>query len=414
MKGIKPMLKKLSFVISLSLFLSNCSVDQINAVSNLTEKIKNLDGLTLNLNADVNTSDIEQVEVDNKKLADDQFKTGDKKVIVNGLEEGKHIVTMKHKKYGPIEVPIEIKKDGANNYLFNPNIDQEQNVITDWELGIDADKDGNIDNNTFFSREVEKYVIVRQFSGQTNYVPKDKFTKEYRNQTFYTKPSDLADDLARPVGPKNTKAPQVYTIAKPALPVLPPQAGAIVTPPKPVFVNTPGQPLPPTLTIGIKNGIYLPLPDKMSNYKVAYIVIDNKMLLDKDFYKEKNSLIIQPEFLTGPKKTIKAYLIDESGQGILLAISPKQPVTNMLPNKNIVVDSVDINYSINTNVKQDMIRLQELKHKNDVIEFEIHPDSISEIAVPAQPPLEIIDGTQESQGSVVIDEEGNILGYSEN
>lgn len=411
MKGIKPMFKKLSFVISLSLILSSCSVDQINAVSNLTEKIKNLDGLTLNLNANVNTGDIEQVEVDNKKLNEDEFKTGDKKVILKGLEEGKHIVTMKHKKFGPIEVPVEVKKDGVNNFLFNPNVDQDQNMITDWELGIDADKDGNIDTNTFFSKEVEKYVIVRQFSGQTNYVPKDKFTQEYRNQTFYTKPSDLADDVTRPLGPKNSKSSQSYPVAKPVLPHLNIQPGQ----PKPVFISPPDQnPPTPAQPPHLKNGIYLPIPDKLANYKIAYIIIDNKMLSDKDFYKEKNSLIIQSEFLTGPKKTIKAYLIDESGQGILLAISPKQPITNIAPNKNIIVDSMDINYSINTNVKQDITQLDELKAKNDAMALEIRPDSISEIGVPAHPPLEIIDDNQNSQGSVVIDEEGNILGYTDN
>jgi hypothetical protein len=288
-------------IISLCLFLSGCSVEQLNTINKITENIKNMKELTINIK-NIDSGDIQEISLNDKTLSKSDYNYQENTLKLENLEEGKHVIKFKHKKYGEVNIPVEVRGDNKNNFQFTPNI--IDNSIKDWVLGADNNSDGTIDTDSFVSREVDDYVVVREFSGSTNYIPKQDFQKNFREQKPFPKPKELREDDFRldynnyggvkPFAPKEISNPMV-------------------------------QPNQPKLNSDFNEKIHLPLPEKYNKYKIAQVLINDRPVPKDAFKREQNDLVVKNNFLSTDKVNFKVHLLDETGGGILLSINSKKP-----------------------------------------------------------------------------------------
>jgi hypothetical protein len=356
--GAIKMLKKVSVifsVLSLSLILANCSAGKINSssLSTVAEKTAKaraaFEEATINLN-NVDSEEIDEVQVDGKTLSTKDYSSDNNQLNFSNLEPGKHIVKFKHKKYGYTDVPIDVRSDTENNYQLNAVI--EGDAINDWELGIDANKDGIIDNDSFLSRQVDGYVVVREFSGTTNYLPKQNFAEDFRGEKVYPdKPPDF--QFPETIGPQPGRGQK--PVFMPQDPNQHDRSGQILNVP---MMRSPKQDMLAPAKV------YIPFPEKLVSFKINAIFIGDRLLPENGYLKENDSLILKGEMLRGNNGVIKVYLIDETGQGVLLSINPKRPIfnENNQVNREIFLGEEDLDYSLENNIKIEPERIEQLRH----------------------------------------------------
>ncbi len=346
------MLKKIPrifSILSLSFVLANCTTEQLNTINKLADNLKDVKEVTINVN-NVNPQDIEEVQIDNQKLKD--YSSASTQFKLPPIKEGKHVVKLKHKIYGEIDLPVEVRNTTENNYQFNPNIVDDK--LKDWEIGIDANNDGKIDQNAFYSKEVADYVVVRENSGTTNYLPKQKFEQDYKNHKIYPRPKDFP---ATEIKEQKTELKQKLE-----------QRSVFLSKPPEYFTQKP--PMPPNIDAPFPEKVYIPYPSKLDNYKIYGIVIDDHVLPEEAYKKERDFLIIRADFFRGKNGTFKLYLIDETGQGVLLGIHPKKPIfqieqriEKVKARKEIYVNARDLDYVLEKNLKIDIKKFEELKNR---------------------------------------------------
>lgn len=430
------MLKKITVIISalsLSLLLSNCSVGQLNTVNTITQNTKELQNATINLSS-FDSKDIDEVQVDGKKLSVQDYSGSDNKLNLSNLEPGKHIVQFKHKKYGYTDVPIEVRSGQENNFQLNAIISNDQ--INNWELGIDANKDGIIDNNSFLSKQIDNYVVVREFSGTTNYLPKQTFAEDYRGAKIFPPPPDFpVPDPNNPgTGFANEPGKEQSSVFMPKSPNVNGQflAGHITI--TPGFRM--GEPRQDILNL---SKVYIPYPQNLSSDKIVAIFINDHLLPEADYAKNNDSLIFNGEVFKGINNFLKVYLIDETGQGVLLSINPKQPIFNIIGNntqnqvndvpskKEIFVVAEDLNYTTENNVTLDLQKIEQLR-KDKQLGNKVPPDGMpfqlrnNKRRPPDDKVIQVPLGKVDSNGNVTdvsaikyvqIDENGEIVDFSD-
>lgn len=357
-------LSKLGLIVSISILLSNCSAEELNTVKAISENLKNLKDVTINLNG-LKLSDIEEVDVNDQKVVTNDLTASTQQINIPQLQEGKHVIRFKHKVYGYITVPIDVKGNVENNFQFNSTV--ADNTVSDWELGIDSNKDGTIDENSFVSKQIDQYVVIQENSGQTNYLPKENFQKDFIQNKIGKKPDNFKFDgfnrgdkpkgnivngLTPPPNnqPINMGPPNPTVNAKVYFPINNQMEKPLVMPEKQPQ-NIP--PAPPNI---IQN-IHLKMPEKVSTYKLEKVFINEFLLDTSDYTLEKGELLIKANYTRIQNSNIGLYLIDETGQGILLAIKPKsaffaksQPLIN---SKDIFPDPQNLEYILQKNFKLD-------------------------------------------------------------
>jgi hypothetical protein len=410
------MLRKTSVIFSaliLGLLLSDCSKGQLTSAQTPAQ----LRNATINIK-NVDSKDIDEVQVDGRKLSVEDYTSSDNKLNIENLEPGKHVVKFKHKKYGYTDVPIEVRSDKENNFQLNAVISNDQ--INDWELGIDANKDGIIDNNSFLSRPVENYVVVREFSGNTSYLPKQEFANEYRGPKRFPKPPDF--QFPGPDGKLSGFSGEPGSEQNPVfLPKDPNMAGR----PRPgKIINIPGLKMgDPRQDILNLSKVYIPVPQKLSADKITAIFMNDHLLDQDDYTKENDSLIFKGGIFRGFENFLKVYLIDETGQGVLLSIIPKHPIFNIngpqnqvnteTTGKEIHVVAEDLDYSMENNIVLDLQKIEQMRREKPPFPPGIHRAPNGKvIPVPFGKVEGSVNTTEVSVKKYVkIDENGEIVDY---
>lgn len=355
-------LSKLGLIVSISILLSNCSAEELNTVKAISENLKSLKDVTINLNG-LKLSDIEEVDVNEQKVITNDLTTTTQQINIPKLQEGKHVIRFKHKVYGYITVPIDVKGNVENNFQFNSTV--ADNAVSDWELGIDSNKDGTIDENSFISKQIDQYVVIQENSGQTNYLPKENFQKDFIQNKIGKKPDNFKfEGFKREDKPKvnvvNGINPPINNQPINLAPPNPTVNAKVYFPinkelPKPnIIPETRPQNVPPPNVI---QNIHLKMPEKISTYKLEKVFVNEFLLDTADYTLEKGELLIKANYTRIQNSNIGLYLIDETGQGILLAIKPKsaffaksQPLIN---SKDIFPDPQNLEYILQKNFKLD-------------------------------------------------------------
>lgn len=337
------MIKKIQFlfpVLSLAIILHSCSTEQINAAKSLPENFKEV---TLNTSG-INPQSIEEVKLDGKKLSSGDFSIIGNQIKLNNITEGRHILTIKYAKYGYVDIPIELNKNNGTVYQFNPNI--SNNKINEWEVGIDTNKDGYIDPNKFYSRTIGNYVAVRDFSGNTNYIPQNNLNIDFKNQKNYPKPQNIATaDLS-----ENFLKPDSNPLFFP---------GERMKMPQGAKNDRPG---------ALPEKVSVPVPQQFSGYKINAVLVNDRLLPESDYNIQNSLMTYNGNFLREGMGIIKLYLIDETGQGILLLIQPRKPVLPpsermniQNPPKEISIGADDVSYFMQKGVTITPEELQKLR-----------------------------------------------------
>ncbi len=348
------MFNKISYlvtILSMSLMLSSCGSVPITTTTFASDS-KNGKDVKINLTSDNVPTGVIAVSVDDTKLTTKDYTTSDTELIIPKLSTGTHTIKISYKDYGSVDLPIEVRANADNTYQLKTTV--QNNQIGDWQLGLGVTSDGVISDSQIYSKQVSNYVVVNDFSGTTNYLPKEQFAQDFRNHKFRPKPSDFKDFPPPPMSDNINN---------------------------PVFFhhdddrqnNFPPNNLSPDKLATLK--VNVPIPSEYSKLKVFGIVTGDKFIDDSSYKFDSNSISIKGESLRAEHhkdSLMKVFLIDDTGQGILLNISSKAPIFNSFNVKDVISTNVttdininadDLEYIVNKDLKLDLTKLQELKLK---------------------------------------------------
>lgn len=139
---------------------------------------------------DLELQNIESLKLDGKEITDKEYSVTEGKIILPDLDNGRHILGLKVKNSENIDIPLEISGSKPRNFQFNASL--KDNSIDSWEVGLDADKDGKIDDGAYFSRNFDSYVIVRDTDGSLKYLEKNNFSQNYREFSSSKTPDNFS------------------------------------------------------------------------------------------------------------------------------------------------------------------------------------------------------------------------------
>jgi hypothetical protein len=294
-------------------YLSNCAGGQINGVSGIPSASplssagavkENTVTKTISLNMnikDLSLADITEIKIDGKTLDKKEYSLSSGKLILPELSEGKHVVSFSHVTLGETDIPIEVKNGTVNNFQFN--ITLNDNKIDSWEVGLDANLDGIIDQGSFFSKDFKSYVVVREQGGSLDYLPKEGYADDFRQDI-------------RPPQPAGFNFPELKEN----------EFRQSVTPPRGPAGSTTIQ--GDQLDYPFPANIAIPLSDKadiLSGFRAVAITSENTIFPISTYIIENNFLILDVKTFKD-QKLLNLYLIDGTGKGILLKIEAAKPL----------------------------------------------------------------------------------------
>ncbi len=323
--------KSLGILLILSMVpvLSNCSQGQLNGVAatGTTSTPASVNpsftpvkkSITLNLNIqNLALQDIIEIQVDGKKLDSKDFQLSSTKIILPELTEGKHVIRFSHKTLGEVDIPIEVKNGAINNFQFNIQLSSSSanaGKIDSWEVGTDADLDGLIDEGAFFSKDFKSYVVVREGSGTLNYLPKEDFSSDFRQNI-------------QPPRPAGFQFPEIKENELRGG-MMPPQGSTVIQGDQLEY------PFPGNIGIPLADNA-----DKLKGFRAVAITNENT-IFPISTYIIKNNLLVLDNKTFGNQKLFNLYLLDDTGKGILLKIealkpllTPSTPSTPVMPSAN--------------------------------------------------------------------------------
>ena len=338
------------------IFLSGCNTE-LNSPGK-----GNLKDVSVNLNVkDLKADNLEEIKLDGKILAKTDFNFQSPKIILPKMLPGRHIINFKLKKLGEIEIPLEIKKEVNNNFQLNPLIKDEK--VTSWEIGIDSNQDGLIDKGSYFSRDFQSYVLVRDSSGELSYLPKNELSDDFR-KNLNSKPADFKFPEIKENEFKNGDV--IYT--------------GTAQSNKNVSFNQND-----LFTFPFPANVVINLPENLKDYKIDILVFKDTYVSNLNFVKKGTLLIADPlpirkidEFQVYlsdyNKKTVMAnikflaiekYLINPQPQP---TVGGQNVIGNPFADGKPIIEIVkpeDIQISVKENAKLSEEEIKKLKLAND-------------------------------------------------
>jgi hypothetical protein len=258
--------------------------------------------ISLNTNVkDLALQDIKEIQIDGKVLDKKDYSVSSGKLILPELSEGKHVIRFSHITLGDVDIPVEIINGISNNFQFNLLLNENQ--IDSWEVGLDANLDGLIDENSFYSRDFKSYVVVRDNSEDLKYLPKDGFAGDFRGGIQPPRPDGFNfPDLKENEFKNNAQQP-------------PRPEGTTL-----IKGDQLDYPFPGNIAIPLADNA-----DKLQGYR-AVAITNEDTIFPISTYIIKNNLLLLDTKTFKAQKIIKLYLLEDTGRGILLRIDALKPL----------------------------------------------------------------------------------------